>query len=88
MVQKYRVEVFLVGFDEGRAPEMKQLIQIYQPALGAETLRGILRKVHEGERVLVYSSNNDTDAIRVAQALARGGAKIEIDNLQDEEAEF
>jgi|GEM_PF-4404779 len=88
MTDRYRVEVFLVGFDEDRAPELKQLVRIYNPSLGAETLRGMLRKVHEGERVLVYSSNNDTDAIRVAQALARGGANIEIDNLQDEEAEF
>ena len=88
MTAKYRVEVFLVGFDEDRAPELKQIIGIYHRDLGADKLRGMLRKAHGGERVLVYTSNNDTDAIRVAQALARGGGRIEIDNLEDEEAEF
>ena len=88
MTDKYRVEVYLVDFDEDRAPELKELLKIYHPSLGKETLRGTLRKAHEGERVLVYTSNDDTDALRVSQALTRGGAMLEIDNLQEDQGEF
>lgn len=87
-VDKYRVQVYLVGFDKERAPELKSILKIYNRDKGNEFFKSVLKRAWEGERVLIHETNNDTDAMRMAQALFRGGAKLEIDGLQEEEDDF
>jgi hypothetical protein len=88
MSEKYRVQVYLVGFDPERAPELKSLLKIYHNSQGSIYFKSVLRRAHEGERVMIYESNADIDAIRFAQSMLRGGAEIEIDGLEEDEEEF
>ena len=88
MEEQYRVEVYLVDFDKDQASELKEILKIYHRDKGKEYLKKVLRRVKGGERVPVYSSNDDTDALRVCQTLKRAGAKLEVDNLKEEEEEF
>ena len=88
MSQQYRVKVFLCGFDEGRASELKSILKIYHNSQGEAFFRDALKRAHEGERVQIYETNNDVDAHRVAQAYLRGGAAIQIDGLEDKDSIF
>jgi hypothetical protein len=86
--EKYRVQVYIVGFDKERAPELKSILKIYNRDRGNEYFKSVLRRAWEGERVLVHETNDDTDAMRMAAALSRGGARIELDGLTEDESEF
>jgi hypothetical protein len=86
--EKYRVQVYLVGFDKERAPELKSILKIYKRDKGNEYLQTTLKRAWEGQRVLVHETNDDTDAMRFAGALFRGGARIEIDGLHEDKPEF
>ncbi len=88
MPQKYRVQVYLVGFDKDRATELKSILKIYHNSRGEAFFKDCLRRAFDGERVMIYESNNDVDSVRVAQAYARGGAQIEIDGLEEEQDPF
>jgi hypothetical protein len=88
MAEKYRVQVFLVGFDKDRAPELKSMLKIYHNSQGQAWLKEVLRRAWEGERVLIYETNNDVDATRMAQSLLHAGAQIEIDGLQEKDLGF
>jgi hypothetical protein len=88
MSQQYRVKVFLVGFDVERANELKSMLKIYHNSQGEVFFKDCLRRAHDGERVLVYESNSDSDAMRVGRAIANGGAQIEVDGLTEEEEPF
>jgi len=88
MTEKYRVKVLLVGFDEDRAPELKQILKLYHNSQGNAFFKNVLRRAWDGERVEIYETNNDIDAIRMAQAIIRGGGQVEIDGLQEDEPEF
>ena len=88
MSSQYRVHVFLVGFDESRASELLSILKIYHNSQGNEFFKEVLRRAHASERVVIYETNNDIDAMRVAQSFLRAGARIEVDGLAEEEAPF
>jgi hypothetical protein len=83
MPQDYRVKVFMVGFDVERASELKQILKIYHNSQGQEYFKDLLRRCHDGERVQIYETNDDTDAKRISIAFSRAGAAIEFDGLQE-----
>jgi hypothetical protein len=85
MSENYRVKVYLAGFDKDRAAELKSILKIHHNSQGNEWFKSVLRRAADGERVLVYETNNDTDAMRVGQSYARGGAHVEVDGLQEAE---
>ncbi|MCA9565001.1 MAG: hypothetical protein KC561_16000 [Myxococcales bacterium] len=81
MSQNYRVKVFLCGVAKDRASELRSTLKIYKPKEGNEYFKDVLRRAHSGERVLIYESNSDVDAMRLAHAMLRSGAQIEVDGL-------
>ena len=85
---KYRVQVYLTGFDKDRASELKSILKIYNRDKGNAFFKSVLRRAWEGEKVLLHQTNDDTDAKRMAIALLRGGGQVAIDGLQEEEDEF
>ena len=88
MSDQYRVKVLLVGFDEDRAPELKQILKLYHNSRGNTYFKNVLRRAHEGERVVIYETNDDVNAIRMAQAIYRAGGHLELDGLKEDEPEF
>lgn len=88
MTHGYRVEVFLSGFDPSRAGELKQILKIYHNSQGNDWFKSVLKRTAGGERVLIYETNSETDAMRVGQAFVRAGGNVEVDGLQPEEKEF
>lgn len=88
MTQGYRVQVFIVGFDKDRANELKMILKIYHNSQGNDWFKSVLRRADAGERVLVYETNSDADAMRAGGAYARGGAHVEVDGLAEQEEAF
>lgn len=88
MTHGYRVEVFLSGFDKSRAGELKQILKIYHNSQGNEWFKKVLKQTANGERVLIYETNSEADAMRVGHAFVRAGGQVEVDGLQPEEDEF
>ncbi len=88
MSQSYRVSVFITGFDVSRASELKEMLKIHNSNQGTNWFKDVLRRANDGERVQVYQTNSDADAMRVGGAYARAGAEVEVDGLPDEEEEF
>ena len=88
MTQSYRVRVYLIGFDESRASELKQALKIYHNSQGKDWLKGVLRQVHEGAEVMVYETNSDPDARRVGMSFVSAGAHVKVDGLEDDESDF
>ncbi len=74
MPEKYRVKVYLCGFDTERANELKSILQIYNRPQGQSFFKDVLRRAHAGERVLIYESNN-----------GRWSARAFIRNIEDED---
>ena len=88
MAHGYRVEVFLAGFDKSRAGELKQILKIYHNSQGNDWFKSVLKRANDGQRVLIYETNNDADALRVGQAFVRAGGQVEVDGLPTEEEVF
>ena len=88
MTNQYRVKVMLVDFDGERAAELKSTLKIFHNSQGNLFFKEMLHEVKEGKHRLVYESNNDIDAMRVARTIARAGGRIGIDGLKEDEDEF
>ena len=81
MTDAYRVKVFMTGFDTERARQLREALSKVLKGIGKADLKRLLRRVYEGERVLIYESNDDNDAQAVAGAVEGGGAIVDIVGL-------
>ena len=88
MKSNFRVQVYMVGVDKDRAKQLRKTLRFFVRGAGRETKRDMMRRAHEGERVLVYETNDDEDAKRAAQSISDGGATVEIDGLKPPEEPF
>lgn len=84
----YRVQIFMTGLDKDRAKELRYVLHDYVKGAGNAILRDMMKRAFEGERVLVYQTNNDNDAEAVVRALTRAGAALEVEGLRSDEQPF
>jgi hypothetical protein len=84
----YRIHIYLVGLDKDRAKELRYVMHDFVRGAGKTLLRDMMRRAHEGEKVLVYQTNDDKDAEAVTRALKRAGAQLEVAGLRGEEEPF
>ncbi|MBN1944186.1 MAG: hypothetical protein JW797_00865 [Bradymonadales bacterium] len=88
MSEEYRVKVYLTEFDPTRASELKATLKIYHNSQGKTFFTELLHKVHAGEQQLIYETNNEIDAKRIAHTILRSGGATVIDGLKEKEPEF
>jgi hypothetical protein len=80
--QGYRVHVYMTAVDKQRAAQLREALGRVLTRAGKEPLRDLMRRAHGGERILVYRTNDDRDALAIGQSLTNAGATIEIDGLR------
>jgi hypothetical protein len=88
MRSAYRVQVYLTGVDEERAGLLRESLARILHGLGPKSLKAVLRRAHGGERVLVYESNDDRDALAVVQSLESAGGTVACEGLRGPEEPF
>lgn len=88
MSGKYRVRVFMVGIDPERAKDLREVLGRVVKGAGKQSLRDLMRKAHQGDRVLIYETNDDDNAQEVKRIVEGGGATVEIDGLRPPEPLF
>lgn len=88
MSENYRVQVYMVGVDKELAKQLKHSLSMLIKGVGNERLKAMLREAYEGGRVLIYETNDDKDALSVANGISKSGATIEIDGLSDDDDPF
>jgi hypothetical protein len=88
MSSNYRVTVFLTAVDKERVVQLREVLQRIIKGAGKEPLREIMRRAHGGERMRVYQTNNDKNALEVAQSLIAAGAGVAVEGLKPPEDAF
>ena len=88
MSADYRVKVFMVGVDIELARQLRDALGQVIRGAGKAELKKLMRRAHEGERILVYQSNDDNDAKDVAAKVEGAGAKVVIEGLKPPEDPF
>ena len=88
MKSTFRVQVYMVGVDKDRAKQLRKTLRFFVPGAGKEAKRDMMRRADQGERVLVYQTNDDEDAKQAAQSISDGGATVEVDGLKPPEEPF
>lgn len=88
MDRTYRVKVYLTAVDRDRARQLREVLGRYLKKAGKEPLRDLMRRAHEGERVLLYESNDDKNAQVVADDVSAHGGTVEIEGLRPPEEPF
>ncbi len=75
----YLLRIWMTGFNTDRSKEVLEELGRTYSGVGISQRKAILRKVNEGERVVVYQTNSRNDAQIVAGRLARAGVEVEVD---------
>lgn len=88
MTSTYRVQVYLTGLDKERARQLRESLARVLTGAGPKPLKAVMRRAYDGERVLVYESNDDSDALAVAQSLESAGGTVECEGLREPEELF
>lgn len=88
MESEYRVHVYMTGLDKELVNELRKRLGRYVKGAGRAQLNEMMRRAYRGERVLVYSTNNDDDALTVKRDIEGGGAVATVEGLREEEDIF
>ena len=82
MPQGYRYQVTLEDYDDDRAGELKLYLKTLHATAGQDVLRGHLESARAGSHPVVYETNSQTDARRIAHMLASKGGAPDILGLE------
>jgi hypothetical protein len=88
MKGNFQFRVYMVDVDKDRAKALRLVLGKVIRGAGRKALNDMMRAAHNGERVLVYETNDEKDAKARAANIADGGCTTEVEDLREPEQPF